>query len=179
MSMGVCITHCTLPVQYSFEIAQELLKSAKQRAYREKQTGTIDWMVIENDATGSAVLEYQRQRPDDKPGKTLRPYTWKQAAAMKKFIQTLRNEKTFAFQLSQSWYKHTKEEAGLFYEYQLFRKKDDLPDDPTAEKIRYALDSLSKGFDGITEKNNILYPEGCCSPWLDAIELWDYVGDEE
>lgn len=179
MSMGVCITHCTLPVQYSFEIAQELLKSAKQRAYREKRTGTIDWMVIENDATGSAVLEYQRQRPDDKPGKTLRPYTWKQAAAMKKFIQTLRNEKTFAFQLSQSWYKHTKEEAGLFYEYQLFRKKDDLPDDPTAEKIRYALDSLSKGFDGITEKNNILYPEGCCSPWLDAIELWDYVGDEE
>ena len=56
----------------SFEIAQELLKSAKQRAYREKRTGTIDWMVIENDATGSAVLEYQRHGPDDKPGKTLR-----------------------------------------------------------------------------------------------------------
>ncbi len=184
MSMGVCITHCSMPVQYSFDIAQELLKSAKQKAWEIRReeadgtlnhnsdiTGTIDWMVIENEASGSAVLEYQRRGAEDKPAKTLRPYTWKQAGAMKEFIQQLNTEKSFVFQLSRSWYKHTKEEAELFYEYQLSRKKDDSSDN----KIRCALKSLSEGFCGTVQKNNIIY-QGCSgSPWLDAIELWDYV----
>lgn len=181
MSMGVCITHCSLPVQYSFEIAQELLKSAKQKAWEIGQKGTIDWMVIENEATGSAVLEYQRRGAKDKPEKTLRPYTWKQAEAMKRFIQTIKNSKSFAFQLSQSWYKHTKEEGELFYEYQLSRKNENFSDNTANDggKVSCALEALSQGFDGKAEKNNIRCKDRCYSPWLDAVELWDYVEDEE
>ena len=188
MSMGVCITHCNLPVQYTFEIAQELLKSSKQKAWEieqkkegnVKKTGTIDWMVIENETTGSAVLEYQRRGADDKPDKTLRPYTWKQADAMKSFIQTIKNEKSFAFQLTQSWYKHTKEEAELFYEHQLSKKRENLSDNAITDgrKICRALEILSQGFDGKAEKNNVRCQDRCCSPWLDAVELWDYVEDK-
>lgn len=171
MSVGICITHHNMPVQYSFEIAQELLKSAKQKAWEERQkgnaTGTIDWMVIENEMSGSSVLEYQRRGRKDKPEMTLRPYTWEQSCAMKKFMNQIKSEKSFAFQLRQSWYQHTKEEAELFFEYQISRKKD--------TKISNALDGLAKALNGRAEKNNVVCQGKPYSPWLDVVELWDYV----
>lgn len=171
MSMGVCITHHNMPVQYSFGIAQELLKSAKQKAWEERQkgnvTGTIDWMVIENEMAGSSVLEYQRMGKKDKPEKTLRPYTWKQSDAMKKFMNQIKKEKSFAFQLRQSWYQHTKEESELFYEYQVARKED--------TNICHALDGFAKALGGRAEKNNVICQGKAYSPWLDIVELWDYV----
>lgn len=181
MSIGVCITHHNLPVQYSFEIAQNLLKSAKQKAWEERKkgntTGTIDWLVIENEMPGGADLDYLRETKSkrrDKPKKTLRPYTWNQAKAMKNFIKKLEKEKSFAFQLRQSWYRHTKEEAELFYEYQVSRKEE------TKEKtkVRCALKQLAREFGGKAASHNIVYQseEACFSPWLDAVELWDYTG---
>lgn len=171
MSLGVCITHDNMPVQYSFAIAQELLKSAKQKAWQERKKGnaggTIDWMVIENEMPGGADLAYQRTGRTDKPEKTLRPYTWDQAKAMKNFIKKLETEKSFAFQLRQSWYRHTKEEAELFYEYQLSRKED--------TKACCGLKRLAREFGGEAVSHNIVCQGTAYSPWLDAVELWDYV----
>lgn len=175
MSIGVCITHHNMPVQYSFEIAQELLKSAKQKAWEERKkgsiTGTIDWMVIENEMAGGANLEYLRRREPDKPEKTLRPYTWKQAKAVKKFLHQIEKEKSFAFQLRQSWYQHTKEEAELFYEYQISRKKE--------KSICDKFKIFAKEVGGEAVKNNIVYQKNVYSPWLDIVELWDYVEEIE
>lgn len=181
MSMGVCITHHKMPVQYSFEIAQKLLRSAKQKAWEERSrkdnnTGTIDWMVIENDTTGSNILKYQRDVSLDASGKqlcpkkTLRPYTWKQAEAVKEFIKEIVLEKSFVFQLRQSWYQHTKEEAGLFYLYQMSRKKD------KGKNFFISFDAFAKAVNGEIEENNIIYEGEAYSPWIDMIELWDYVG---
>ncbi|MCI9368961.1 MAG: hypothetical protein HFH65_01310 [Lachnospiraceae bacterium] len=175
MSMGVCITHHKLPVQYSFGIAQELLKSAKQRAWEEQQkgniTGTIDWMVIENEFAGSADLEYRRKRQENKPISTLRPYTWEQAKAMKIFIKQIEKEKALAFQLRQSWYQHTQEESELFYEYQISRRsKNDIPT---------ALKKLAEVLNAKAVKHNIKYQNCLYSPWLDTIEIWDYMEDTE
>ncbi len=170
MSLGVCITHENMPVQYSFAIAQELLKSAKQKAWQERKKGnaggTIDWMVIENEMPGGADLDYLRQARPGKPEKTLRPYTWNQAKAMKHFIKKLQDEKSFAFQLRQSWYRHTKEEAELFYEYQLSRKED--------TKAECSLKRLAKEFGGEAASHNVVCQGKAYSPWLDAVELWDY-----
>ncbi len=170
MSLGVCVTHANMPVQYSFEIAQELLKSAKQKAWQERKKGnaggTIDWMVIENEMPGGADLAYLRKGRPDKPEKTLRPYTWNQAKAMKNFIKKLEDEKSFAFQLRQSWYRHTKEEAELFYEYQVSRKEE--------TKVRCSLKRLAREFGGEASGHNIVCLGTAYSPWLDAVELWDY-----
>lgn len=173
MSLGVCITHDNMPVQYSFAIAQQLLKSAKQKAWQERKKGdaggTIDWIVIKNEMSGSADLEYLRRGKPDKPEKTLRPYTWKQADAMNKFIKKIKDEKSFAFQLRQSWYRHTKEEAELFYEYQMSRRKD--------SKVRCGLKRLAKEYGGEAVNHSIVLQGTAYSPWLDAVELWDYMGD--
>ncbi len=178
MSMGVCITHHNLPVQYSFAIAQKLLKTAKQKAWQEREKGkakgTIDWMVIENEMPGGADLAFQRRGSADKPEKTLRPYTWKQADAVKKFIKKLKAEKSFAFQLRQSWYKHTKEEAELFYEYQMSRKTE-----AECADILCGLKRLAGEFESELNHHNLVCGEKVYSPWLDAVELWEYTGDEK
>lgn len=170
MSLGVCITHAKMPVQYSFAIAQDLLKSAKQKAWQERKKGnaggTIDWMVIENEMPGGADLAYLRKDSPDKPKKTLRPYTWDQAKAMKKFIKKLKDEQSFALQLRQSWYRHTKEEAELFYEYQASRR--------TKTKVRCGLKRLAGEFGGKAVSHNIVCQDIAYSPWVDAVELWDY-----
>lgn len=170
MSLGVCITHANMPVQYSFVIAQELLKYAKQKAWEDRKKGnaggTIDWMVIENEMPGGADLAYLRKGRPDKPEKTLRPYTWNQAKAMKKFIKKLEDERTFALYLRQSWYRHTKEEAELFYEYQVSRKEE--------TKVQCGLKRLAKEFGGEVASHNIVCQGTAYSPWLDAVELWDY-----
>ena len=172
MSLGVCITHDNMPVQYSFAIAQELLKSAKQKAWQERKKGnakgTIDWMVIENEMPGGADLKYLRKGRPDKPKKTLRPYTWNQADAMKNFIKKLEKEKSFVFQLRQSWFRHTKEEAELFYEYQMSRKNE--------TKVSCGLKRLAREFQGEAVSHNIACQGTVYSPWLDAVELWDYTG---
>ena len=171
MSMGVCITHYNMPVQYSFEIAQKLLKSAKQKAWEEcgkgNVTGTLDWMAIENEMPGSGDLEFQRRGGQGKPRKTLRPYTWSQAKAMKRFLKAVKEEKSFVFQLRQSWYQHTKEEAELFYEYQISKKEN--------TSVRSAMNRLAEGMGGRAVKNNILCQGEAYSPWVDAIEIWDYM----
>lgn len=173
ISLGVCITHDNMPVQYSFAIAQQLLKLAKQKAWQERKNGdaggTIDWMVIENEMPGNADLEYLRRDWPDKPKKTLRPYTWRQADAMKKFIKIIKDEKTFAFQLRQSWYRHTKEEAELFYEYQMSRREE--------SKVRCGLERLAREYGGEAVSHNIVLHGTTYSPWPDAVELWDYMGD--
>ena len=167
MSMGVCITHDNLPVQYSFGITQELLKSAKQKAWEEQQKGTIDWMVIENEFAGNVDLEYRRKGQEDKPISTLRPYTWEQAKAIKVFVKQIEKEKTLAFQLRQSWYQHTQKESELFYEYQISRRDE--------SNIPEALKQLAKVLNAKAIKHNIEYQNCLYSPWLDIIEIWDYM----
>jgi hypothetical protein len=192
MSLGVCITHFKKPIQYIFDIAQQLLKSAKKKAWEEDEqeqqqgrsakqtTGTIDWMVIENDIAGGSSLSVVRENISGKAIKTLRPYNWETAKLIKSFIDTLSNEKTFVFNLRQSWYLHEKAEGELFYEYQLGKEK--------ARKgiTLKALESLAEALgeepeDENKEAKKEIHPPWIClngkdySPWLDAVELWDYV----
>lgn len=171
MSVGVCITHDNMPVRYSFEIARELLKSAKQKAWEERQagnnTGTIDWMVIENEMAGGADLRVQRRREDGKARKVMRPYTWRQAEEVGNFLLNIKGEKSFAFRLWQSWRQHTKEESGLFYEYQISRKG--------GSHIHSALCGLAEKTGGRVVESNIEYDGEEYSPWTDVIELWDYM----
>lgn len=184
MSLGVCIVHDNFPVRYSFSIAQKLLKSAKQKAWEETKkghaTGTVDWMVIENDISGADVLEYQRRRMEKKPRKTLRPYTWKQAEAMKTFIFQIKDSKSFAFQMMQSWYQQTKKESELFFEYQVARMKESKKGGrQAAEKIEKSLKKLKSDFHALSERGiNLNVGAETYTPWIDAIELWDYLGDK-
>lgn len=183
MSLGVCVTHVRMPVQYTFDLAQQLLKSAKQMAWVEMKknnaVGTIDWMIVENDVTGSSVLKYVRKEEPGKSQKTLRPYTFKQAKAIKTFIHALHNseqqedKKSFALQLNQSWYQHEEKEAELFYEYQIARN------DTLKSICQTALRELAENFNGKVQGSNIILNERKYSPWLDAVELWDYVEEEQ
>lgn len=176
MSLGVCVTHAKMPVRYIFEVAQQLLKSAKQKAWKEQlkgnSTGTIDWMVIENDVFGGAVLEYHRRDFPNKPHRTLRPYTWKQADAIRQLILSLtRNkEKSLAFQLKQSWDQHTAEESKLFYEFQLSKKEKEA-----REELKRLLNEFAKNLGGTMDKHNIELENEIYSPWNDVIELLNYL----
>lgn len=171
MSLGVCITHDNIPVQFSFAVAQELLKSAKKKAWEEKQanniTGTIDWMVIENDSSGSSDLTYIRETIKGKSERTLRPYTWIEAGAMKEFISNIRDEKSLAFQFRQSWYQHVEKEAELFYEYQISGGK--------KKAVSMAMEKLADALGGQSISGKISLGDKTYTPWLDVIELWDYV----
>ena len=188
MSLGVCIVHDNFPVRYSFSIAQKLLKSAKQKAWEETQksnaTGTIDWMVIENDISGADVLEYQRHDIEGKPHKTLRPYTWKQAEAMKDFVLGIKDSKSFAFQMMQSWYQQTEGESELFFRYQIARMKErgkGSEKQNMALKIQKSLEKLKRDFCADSEPGlNLKTNKGkeAYTPWIDAIELWDYLGED-
>ena len=172
MSVGVCITHYKLPLQFSSEFAMKLLKSAKKMAWREAQkgkaTGTIDWMVIENETYGEFDIS---RESNGKPHRTMRPYTWRQARAMVQFVNNLREQKlkSFAFQMSQSWYQHMPPESELFYQYQISRLADNRSGKAKKAQIELAID-----FNGRSEKNYIKLQDKKYVPWIDAIELWDY-----
>lgn len=177
MSLGVCVAHHDLPIRMTFEIAMELLKTAKKKAWKIKESvssGTLDFLIIENESAATVMIEATRDemRKCD-PNRTLRPYTWKQIHAMQSFIHSISEKHGAAFAFKQSLFTMERPEAELFYQYQLSRMDDTV--------IHDAFQKLAKAFDSspaimnlaVTEVNEVkkLY-----SPWLDAVELWDYIG---
>ena len=233
MSLGVCITHYKLPVHYSFSLAQQLLKSAKRKAWQTRKTnstGTMDWMVIENESAAYSEIDEIRSEmwTGHDPAYTLRPYTWDQAEAMRQFTRSIRDYKARAFEFRQSLFVMTKAEADLFFEYQMSRHTDKSNSQKGNQEsdqgqnrgkdcryIRQALTDLAEGFgtecNGMNlnnqlntlkspwlakkmnlaastksgnstahekaskETSELEQAEYQCSPWLDAIEVWEYI----
>ena len=84
--------------------------------------------------------------------------------------EIIKDEKSFAFQLRQSWYQHMKEESELFYDYQISRKRNGK-----GKMFCENYEKFAKKFGGKAKKNHMVYQDKEYSPWIDIVELWDYV----
>lgn len=176
MSLGTCIAHANMPMKYLSDISQGLLKRAKTKAYKKNDgIGVIEWLNIKNSTHGTSSLDRIYMNIEGKPIKTLRPYNWTEASAMKKFINNIKDERSFAFNLSQTWYNCSEKEANLFYENHICSVKSKKE----KEKLETALNSLAKAFKGKVNGMNIEIDEKIYAPWIDAVELWDHIEGED
>lgn len=194
MSIGVAIARHDTPVAFLFQIAQELLKLAKDRV-KELQgeqvasSGTIDFAVLESYGSFSiSVKDYREKtfRQDEDLSLTLRPYTWETAdeilaltGVFKKLADEKKLGKSFLYSLGKFVQLRPLPEANLYYLYQLSR----LLKDELRQAVLKQMESLQKsitGKIGLPERIWIDdYTGGKAVPWLDVLEIWDYVKEGE
>ncbi|MGB9791020.1 MAG: Cas10/Cmr2 second palm domain-containing protein [Thermacetogeniaceae bacterium] len=189
LSLGVVIAGAKTPVRYFFEVAQKLLKEAKKKAYREGQLsensganeGTLDIAVLasysayEDDIASWRTETFRKEKPENLIF-TLRPYTFKYA---EKFMEAVRNLQASRNSPGKSWFYGIRQAAQvygsqvaeLFFNYQLSRLSDEQRE------------VLSRSWRLLTGENSetamfFKRGEGLCCPWIDVVELWNYVGGE-
>ncbi|SHF40168.1 hypothetical protein SAMN02745218_02165 [Desulfofundulus australicus DSM 11792] len=206
LSLGVVIAGAKTPVRYIFEMAQGLLKEAKKRIYKaggKAREGTLDVAVLASYATYQDHIVYYRQstlvkeegiyfepgnRKQD-PGAgavktllTLRPYTFTEARRFLEAVNLLQTTPSTRAP-GRSWFyglrvaaeKYGRQVAELFFRYQYAR---------LSEEQR---ETLKKSWEIITGANcepGMFFSseergkDRYYCPWLDVVELWNYVGAE-
>lgn len=207
MSLGFCISKYRTPIQYTFEYVQQLLKTAKKKAWdlrNTENTGTLDFMVLKNENTIGYPVNYIRKLRynhvyEDKSKKyvdTLRPYTWKEAEKIKQTITDLSDYKTMILDFKDAITKMHPEEAKLYINYQITR---DLKEEDKKlnkkHKVVEVIEDLAQVFNKnsneviedltqVFNKNSnelflgLNYEGSIFTPWLDLSELWDFSGGD-
>lgn len=174
MSLGITIAKYDKPVQYLFDMAMQLLKTAKGKAKKVKK-GTMDFIVLETDASFASNVKFLRKKLNtDYKNLTLKPYTFDEIENMLNILNVLKEEKdghtlrSLAYRFMEASLKMNIEEGNLFYAYNKVKlKKQNL------EKIYKFLEDAYEVFNGKTlylKKDSKYF-----SIWLDVVELWDYV----
>lgn len=189
MSVGLVIAYHKKPVQYLFNIAQELLKSAKEKSRNNNSGGTIDVAVLESFGSFAAsVKEFRKntlEKKDDMGNTTsrltLRPYSWAQTKSIMGLIKKLKSDDSKGrpsrgnlYNLRKMLIDNTKEEATLYflYKHKVFDK----------EYIKKSMIELAEhgNHKSAMAAGPFIYDGGeAVSPWLDVLELWDYVDGGE
>jgi len=179
LSLGVIIAGAKTPVRYLFEMAQTVLKEAKKRVYAAKGSlmeGVLDVAVLSSYAAYEDSISAYRQvtlRKNDIK-LTLRPYTFSEA---RRFVEALRWLQTVSQAPGRSWFyglrqameQYGQQVADLFFKYQYARLSD-----PQRQTLKKCWQSLTgqPGDPGMFCE----YNGSCCCPWLDVVEVWNYVG---
>lgn len=88
LSAGVVLAHASFPIRSLFDLAEELVQSAKNKLAPKAESGTIDFMVITDPSSQSVEqmreqLDYASSSPDRLIRLTDRPYT---LAEMRKLL---------------------------------------------------------------------------------------------
>ncbi|GAW32176.1 hypothetical protein [Carboxydocella sp. JDF658] len=194
MSTGVAIARHDTPIAFLFQIAQELLKLAKGRV-KELQgeqvasSGTIDFAVLESYGSFSISVKDYREKTfsqDEDLSLTLRPYTWETAdeiLALTRLLKKLADEKKLGKSNLYGLRKYVElrplPEANLYYLYQLSRLLKNEPRQAVLEQMRRLQESIT-GKGELPERIWVDdYTGGKAVPWLDVLEIWDYVKEGE
>ena len=179
MSLGIAISHYNTPIQYLFDLSQQLLKNAKKKSKKMDGLGTVDIMALETDkGVGSSLKFIRKHMVNGNINLTLKPYTWGQARAIQSSILKLKQSKarSKAYSFRDISYYMGLSEGELFYLYQMKRMENRNEKD--TEAIKYSLKTIGEAFDlqeralnlSTLDKNN----KEIYSPWDDIVELWDY-----
>jgi len=204
LSLGVVIAGAKTPVRYLFEMAQALLKEAKKRTYeagKMAREGTMDIAVLSSYATHQdhiaayrkSTLEKKERthlQPDKRGGDgnagegkiilTLRPYTFTEARNFMDAINRLQTAPSSGAP-GRSWFyglraaaeRYGRQVAELFFRYQYARLNEDQ---------RETLKKSWEIFTGVSGEPEMFLSRQECGedryycPWLDVVELWNYVG---
>lgn len=183
MSLGVVVSKANKPIQYLFDLSQQLLKSAKSKAKKVNKSGTLDVMVLETDAAFASTVKFIRDKLKIKEKNkekicTLRPYSWEELGEVIDAIKSLKKYslRTKAYNLMDATLNLGIGEGNLYYSYQKIRDEDN--------KNTEIMDGISNVFrDRYNTRKKLMYYEGednkFYSPWIDIVELWDYIGTGE
>lgn len=179
LSLGVVIAGAKTPVRYLFELAQALLKKAKERVYAGKSAsgeGTLDVAVLASYAAYKDDITTYREETlyKNSTSLTLRPYTFSEA---RRFTEAVRRLQTASQAPGRSWFyglrqaveQYGQQVAELFFNYQYARLNDVQRE--TLEKFWQSLTGQSRDPGMFWERGGSRY-----CPWLDVVELWEYVG---
>ncbi|HHY39250.1 MAG TPA: hypothetical protein GX507_10035, partial [Clostridia bacterium] len=177
LSLAVVVAGVKTPVRYLFELSLELLKEAKWHFRRgDKHQGTLDIAVMSSFATFTDSIKSYRQRTLTKNGVKLtqRPFTFAQLRSFCDAVTLLRN---FAAGPGKGWYYQLgrvatdfgEQVAELFFDYQYARLSDE-----SRSIVNRAWPLLGGNGDRARMFNR--GKDGLVCPWLDVMELWDYVG---
>lgn len=179
LSLGVAIAGAKTPVRYLFELAQALLKEAKKRVYKAKEAleeGTLDVAVLASYATyEDNIAAYRKATLCKNDAKlTLRPYTFSEARRLMDAVCRLQAApqapgRSWFYGLRQAVEQYGRQVAELFFNYQYARLSD-------AQR-----ETLGKCWESLTGQSDTpgmfcARDGSCCCPWLDVVELWNYVG---
>lgn len=187
LSLGVVIAGAKTPVRYLFELAQKLLKEAKKKAYEwsgqsknlGEHEGTLDVSVLASYGAYEDDIATYRSETYQKGNLvlTLRPYTFTYA---QKFMSAVRELQTSRHSPGRSWFYGLREAAEnygsqvakLFFDYQFSRLSD---------KQRETLQRCWRQLTGDNGEPAMFFTreERRYCPWLDVVELWNYVGGED
>lgn len=180
LSLGVVIAGAKTPVRYLFELAQTLLKEAKKRVYTAKDApkkeGTLDVAVLASYAAyEDNITAYRKATLCKNDAKlTLRPYTFSEA---RRFMSAVRRLQAAPQVPGRSWFyglrraaeQYSRQVAELFFNYQYARLREEQ-----RRTVRECWETLTQD---PGEPQMFLERGGAhCCPWLDVVELWNYVG---
>ncbi len=205
LSLGVIIAAAKTPVQYLFDMARTLLKEAKKRVYKSDNSireGTLDIAVLSSYATfQDNIVDYRKStlekedvnylkmsnRTDNadaganKNILTMRPYTFSEARRIMEAVCQLKAAsdsrapgRGWFYGLRAAAEQYSRQVAELFFHYQ-FARLTEVQRETLRNSWRKITGSCSEpgmfftGSEGA--ENNHYYP------WLDIVELWNYVGE--
>ncbi|OFI07058.1 hypothetical protein CLOACE_04630 [Clostridium acetireducens DSM 10703] len=165
MSVGVCISKDSTPIQNMFKISQSCLKNAKKylRKNKEINEGTIDVIIME----GISNVDLQNR-------KSCFPMSCNQT---KKAIEIIRKMKRDSknikisqiYKLKYAYNNMTEKEFQLFYLYQQARHSN------AYTKYINEMFNVKEGyFAGLILTKDEKGQEKVISPWNDIVILWDY-----
>jgi hypothetical protein len=182
LSLGVVIAGSKTPVRYLFELAQALLKEAKSRVYRAYKAkgaleeGTLDVAVLSSYAAYEDNITAYRKATLCKNDVTLtlRPYTFSEARCLMNAVRQLQVApqvpgRSWFYGLRQMVEQYGRQVAELFFNYQYARLSE--VQRKTLKKSWETLTGQSGDPGMFCERDGRRY-----CPWLDVVELWNYVG---
>ncbi|WP_173298394.1 Cas10/Cmr2 second palm domain-containing protein [Thermanaeromonas sp. C210] len=183
LSLGVVIAGAKTPVRYLFELAKALLKEAKKRVYedaykgkRELREGTLDVAVLTSHGGYEDNIATYRSKTfrQGNVNLTLRPYTFTEALSFMEAVRRLRAARQAP---GRSWFyglrlvveHYGQQVAELYFNYQFSRLSEEQRE--TLRDCWYPLTGLDSDPAMFFEREGRYY-----CPWLDVVELWNYVG---
>ncbi|MZP30625.1 hypothetical protein GTO91_12965 [Heliobacterium undosum] len=189
MSIGVILAHHKTPVRYLFELSTTLLKTAKERAREDishsgkDAEGTVDVAAMSAYATfEDDIKSYRKHTLEKEDGSKLsrRPFTFSE---LERFLQAVKELQTNPASPGRGWFYRLRETAiveplrygQLFFKYQYARA-----DEQNRQVIDHVWSTLVGKGVGEAAQPSMYIRQGECyvCPWVDVVELWNYVGEE-
>ena len=194
MSAGVVIAPSHYPVYYLFDLASQLLKSAKKRSHKDNK-GAIDFMVMTSQNTLSSNIEDYRKefleqtqestsssKNEEKLYLTKRPYTLSEFGNLLESVRKLK-QKGKEYPISQLYgivqalNQHSRQHSILRFLYQLQRHK---PKDKEILKEIMCLWNIDTCYvPWMKEDNGNLPFDKYSTVFLDILEIYGFVKKQE